>query len=169
MVELSAAAIAVASVAVLGIGSGALVAFVGWLLLAMALIDNEHLILPDTMTLPLIVAGVAGALLPGWPGPATADAVLGAITGFASFWLIREAYLRWRKVEGLGLGDAKLFAAAGAWCGWQSLPTILLIAAGIGLVIAFLRGQGLQSREPVPFGGMLAVGFWSGLLLSWTP
>lgn len=167
MVELAAAAIGGISMAVLGSMSGAIVALAGWMLLTMALIDHKQLILPDMLTLPLLLAGLAGALLPAWPGPTIDQAAFGAVAGFTSFWLVRAVYFRWRGIEGLGLGDAKLFAAAGTWCGASLLPTVVLIAGALGLTVALWRGQGLDSRQPLAFGSMLAFGFWVVLLSTW--
>ena len=91
----------------------------GWTLLALAAIDRRDLVLPDEFTLPLIPAGIAVAyfIAPGLP----AQHLIGAVAGFAVFVLVRWAYRRLRGREGLGLGDAKLLAAAGAWVGWVGL------------------------------------------------
>ena len=85
----------------------------GWTLLALAVIDAKHLLLPDTLTLPLVPAG----LLVAWAvEPAKlADHAIGAAAGFVVVAAIGLAYRRLRGREGIGLGDAKLFAAAGAW------------------------------------------------------
>ncbi|MDF1727669.1 MAG: A24 family peptidase [Sulfitobacter sp.] len=140
---------------------------VGTLLLAFVLvrlawIDLQTFRLPDRYTLPLIAAGLVLALLVGTP-PLLAS-VLGGLVGFALFAAIGELYFRRKGIEGLGLGDAKLFAAAGTWLGWAALPNVLLIAAGGALIYALARRRAL---DRVAFGPWLALGFlcmrvWTG-------
>lgn len=121
-------------------------------LAAIAVIDLRSLRIPDALSLPLVAAGLAVA--PALRGGATADHLIGAAAGFALFAVIGEVHFRRRGVEGLGLGDAKLFAAAGAWLGWQALPWVLLVAALGGLAFALAAGRG----RPVAFGPWLALG-----------
>ena len=132
----------------------------GWWLLSLAILDIRHFILPDVLTLPLIPAGLTAtwltspALLP--------DAVLGAAAGFKSFWLVREGYYRLRGREGLGFGDVKLMAGLGAWLGWQSLASVVLIAAIAGLIVLLptaLRREEVTGLR-LPFGAYLALGAW---------
>ena len=133
----------------------------GWVLLALAAIDWRDLILPDALTLPLIPAGIAVAyfVAPALP----VQHLIGALAGFAVFVLVRWAYQRFRGREGLGLGDAKLLAAAGAWVGWVGLPSVVLLAATAALAVA--AAQGLAGRRvgpghAVPFGSYLALATW---------
>jgi leader peptidase (prepilin peptidase) / N-methyltransferase len=142
----------------------------GWTLLALAWIDWEHFLLPDVLTLPLIVAGVALAWL---DGPWTLiDRALGAIAGFLGFGLLRWLYRKLRGREGLGQGDAKLLAAAGAWLGWDALDYVVLLAAvfGIGFaLLAKLRGARLSGATALPFGPALAAAiFLMWLTQTWT-
>lgn len=132
----------------------------GWGLLALALIDLQHFRLPDAGTLPLILTGLALAAA-GWTGPPM-DHALGATFGFAALWGIRALYFLVRGREGLGLGDAKLLAAAGAWCGWTALPSVLLISCliGLGLAVSLARNTGLRRTLAIPFGPALCMGFW---------
>lgn len=134
----------------------------GWTLLALTLIDARHKLLPDVLTLPLAAAGLAFGLAID-PGESL-DRVIGAGAGYGSFAAIGWAYWRWRGIEGLGLGDAKLFAAAGAWLTWTGLPMVLLIAAPAALVVTLgrrLLGRGsLALTQEIPFGPYLALGFW---------
>lgn len=133
----------------------------GWSLLALAVIDARTFILPDALTLPLIAAGLAVA----WyldPAPPL-DHVVGAAAGGLSFWLIAHLYARTRHRQGLGLGDAKLFAAAGAWVSWQGLASVLLTASlGALALVALLAAFGGPARAStrVPFGPFLALGLW---------
>jgi leader peptidase (prepilin peptidase) / N-methyltransferase len=133
----------------------------GWALLALAWIDWEHLLLPDAITLPLAPAGLAAAL---WLAPeALAARAAGAVLGYGAFRGFAWAYRRLRGREGLGQGDAKLLAAAGAWLGWEALPAVLLLAALVGLALAgalALRRGGLDPGARLPFGPCLALAFW---------
>ena len=133
----------------------------GWTLLGLALFDWQNFRLPDIATLPLILVGI-GLSAAGLTGPLLEHA-LGATIGYAVLVAIREAYRRWRGIEGLGLGDAKLLAAAGAWVGLFALPSVLLIACITGLLHAMaLAGTADRMRRDlaIPFGPALCVGFW---------
>jgi leader peptidase (prepilin peptidase)/N-methyltransferase len=91
-----------------------------------------------------------------------------ALAGFAAFAAIALAYRRLRGREGLGLGDAKLLAAAGAWLGWQALPGLVLVAALGALAVALARtatGGTLSATMRVAFGSYLALAFWLVWLL----
>ncbi len=133
----------------------------GWVLLSLAIIDWRHLMLPDSLTLPLIPAGiaVAWALAPDH----LADHIIGAGAGFAFVALIAVLYRHFRGRHGIGLGDAKLFAAAGAWVGWQGLPSVLLVAAFAGLAGALVQARlagRLDPERELPFGLYLAGALW---------
>jgi leader peptidase (prepilin peptidase)/N-methyltransferase len=143
-----------------------LAALLGWWLLALALVDLRLLVLPDVMTLPLAALGLglaAGAELLGWPmrTPTLGDASAGAATGGAGLWLVGRAYAAWRKREGLGFGDAKLAAAAGAWLGWQPLPTLLLLAALGTLAGAATARVPMRADTALPLGPGLAGAFFA--------
>lgn len=132
----------------------------GWTLLTLAALDLRHGWLPDRLTLALIPAGLATASL---VDPAKLiDHAIGAAVGFAGFAAVAWLYRRIRARAGLGLGDAKLLAAAGAWLGWQGLPSVLLIAALAGLAMALARAVLARGGlgAPLPFGPALAAGFW---------
>jgi len=132
-----------------------------WTLLVLALIDFEHQILPDALTVPLIALGLGVAWFAA-PG-AILDNVAGAALGFVLFAAVAAAYRRWRGREGLGGGDAKLLAALGAWVGLSGLPSVVLIGslaalAGALAARALRRGGALHDR--VPFGPALALAGW---------
>jgi len=135
--------------------------FLGWRLLVLAIIDGLVLRLPDILTLPLIAIGLLISIfLPERPLFAH---VVGAAMGFAVLYVISLAYRRARGREGLGLGDAKLAAAAGAWLGWQALPSVILIAAAAGIVwfgLAFARRGRAALSEQIPFGVPLCFAIW---------
>jgi leader peptidase (prepilin peptidase)/N-methyltransferase len=124
-------------------------------LLAAALSDARRLVLPDGLTLPLIPVGLGLAWL---QPPALTARLIGAVAGYLGLAGLAALYRRWRGRDGLGLGDAKLLAAAGAWVGWQALPSVLLIGAALGLAWALARR--LRADQPLPFGPFLAIGFW---------
>lgn len=157
--ELSALAIAIWALLVLPIGAWLPALALGWSLLALALIDFKTMLLPDRITLPLLAGGLiaAGVLAP----TRLAEHALGAAIGFASLTVIALVYERARGRVGLGGGDAKLFAAIGAWVGWPGLPSTLLIAGIAGIAHAVLSGRGrLVAGDRIPFGPALALGGW---------
>ena len=136
-------------------------ACLGWQLVLLAVLDVEHLWLPRALTLPLVASGLAVTAALGTP--TLLDALIGAAVGILSLRLIAFAYRRLRGREGLGGGDAYLFAGAGAWVGWTGLPSVLLLAAGGGLLVvggAALLGRRIRTDQPLPFGAFLAFGTW---------
>jgi leader peptidase (prepilin peptidase)/N-methyltransferase len=126
-------------------------------ILALAMIDWDTTLLPDSMTLPLLWAGLIGAALNltkvGLP-----DSVWGAVGGYMSLWLVYWAFKLATGKEGMGFGDFKLFAALGAWFGWQALIPIILMASVIGAIIgiAMKFSSGLREGGYIPFGPFLA-------------
>ena len=142
-------------------------------LLVLSLIDLEHQILPDVITLPGLAAGLAASFLPGWPVRPRA-ALLAAAGGWLAFAAVAKLYQRARGIEGLGQGDWKLAAMLGAFLGWQPMLLTVLIAsvAGtlVGLAAVGLRGRDM--RHPLPFGTFLgaagiAVLFFGDPILAW--
>ena len=133
----------------------------GWTLLLLAAIDWRVQLLPDVLTLPLLLAGLAAPfLLPLGPWQ---DHAIGAAAGFVVLAVVAWLYHRLRKREGLGLGDAKLLAAIGAWVGWQALPAVVLAGSVLGLLFAIglsLYGRGLRMTDRLPFGVFLSAGGW---------
>lgn len=142
-----------------GLLTTGLLALCGWI----AVVDLRDRRIPDLASLALLLAGLAlSGLASGLP---LADRLIGAGAGFLLLWALGEVWFRQRGVEALGIGDAKLFGAAGAWLGWQALPEVLLIAALMGLTFAALRAAlRLGPRQAdIAFGPWLA----AGLLLGW--
>lgn len=132
----------------------------GWMLLALALIDYDHQLLPDGLTLPLLWLGLLFQLVGGTV--TLTDAVIGATTGYLCLWLLYWAFRLVTGREALGYGDFKLLAALGAWLGWTALPSLLLAAALAGIVIT-LAARLAQRRPldaPLPFGPLLALAGW---------
>jgi leader peptidase (prepilin peptidase)/N-methyltransferase len=135
--------------------------FFGWTLLALAATDLKFYLLPDFLTLPLIPAG----LLAAWSfEPSSLPAhLIGVAAGFFMVVSLRFAYRAMRGREGMGVGDAKLLAAAGAWLGWAALPSVIVLGSLTGLVFALwgkTRGDTLSLTNPVPFGAFLCLGTW---------
>jgi leader peptidase (prepilin peptidase)/N-methyltransferase len=129
------------------------------LLLTMALIDFDTTLLPDSLTLPLIGLGLAGALA-GWTGTSAADAAAGALAGYGVLWAVGFVWSLLRKVNAMAEGDMKMFAGIGALLGWQVLPSALLLAAGVGATVgvALIVLGGRERSKPIPFGPYLALG-----------
>jgi leader peptidase (prepilin peptidase)/N-methyltransferase len=134
----------------------------GWTLLILALIDWRYMVLPDILTLPLVVAGLAATVLHD-PSAATEHAAA-ACAGYLSFRAIEIGYRRMRGRDGLGQGDAKLMAAAGAWLGLAALPAVVLTAALVGLATAAASHARFHRNSALPFGPALCVAIWVGWL-----
>ena len=160
-IELAAFGVALWSILMMPAPLAWATAGLGWTLLALAVIDHRHMILPDVLNLPLIAAGLAVAATMSVGVPM--HHIAGALVGAASLGAVAWTYRRVAGRDGLGLGDVKLFAAAGAWVGWQALPSVLLIAATAGLLVAcfptWTKGAAWPRRQ-VAFGPYLALGFW---------
>lgn len=127
-------------------------------LLALTFIDWDTTLLPDDITLPLLWAGLCGAALQ-LTGASLNDAVWGAVGGYMSLWLVYWGFKLVTGKEGMGHGDFKLFAALGAWFGWQALIPMILMASVIGAVVGLaikFRGS-LREGGYVPFGPFLAL------------
>jgi leader peptidase (prepilin peptidase) / N-methyltransferase len=135
-----------------------------WSLVALAFIDYDRQLLPDDITLPLIWAGlILNVFVVFVP---LSSAVIGAASGYGSLWLVYQIFKLVTGKEGMGYGDFKLFAALGAWLGWQSLPLTILLASLVGAVvgIAFILFFGHDRRAPIPFGPFLCVAGWISLM-----
>ena len=133
----------------------------GWVLLALAWIDAEHMLLPDALTLPLIAAGIATQTLLA-PEQIT-ESLIGAIVGYLSFRAIALTYRMLRLRDGLGGGDAKLLSAAAHGSGGQPCPAVLLAALfGLGIIaIVRIKGVPVCRIAIIPFGPCLALAFWT--------
>jgi len=127
-----------------------------WALIALAFIDLDTQLLPDNITLPLTWIGLLFNL--NGTFATINDAVIGAVAGYMSLWLVFQAFRLITGKEGMGYGDFKLLAAIGAWLGWQMLPMTILLssvvgaAVGIGLIVLSRHGR----ENPIPFGPYLA-------------
>lgn len=126
-------------------------------MIVLFVIDLQHQILPNAITLPGIAVGIAASFVlpPGW-----VDALAGAVAGGALLYAVAEAYYRWRGVEGLGMGDVKMLAMIGAFLGWKLMLVTLVLASFAGSILGLAiiaSGRG-SMRLALPFGTFLAVG-----------
>ena len=163
----AALAIPTFSVAVFPVKVALMSCLLGWTMLAIAVVDARRFIIPDVLSLPAIPAGLlaSGRLLePSAAEIVRIDHVIGMLAGGLGLWLVRAVYFRVRQREGLGLGDVKLAAVAGAWIGWQSLSDVILLAAALALslviALGLVRGKELSAAARVPFGCFLAPSIW---------
>jgi len=129
----------------------------GCALIVLFAIDLEHHLLPNVITLPGIAVGLAFSLVtePGWLA-----ALVGAVVGGGSLWLIAEAYYRLRHEEGLGMGDVKMLAMIGAFIGWQLTIVTLMMASIAGSVVGviLIASRKGDMKYALPFGTFLAMG-----------
>lgn len=142
-----------------------------WALIAISVIDIDHQIIPDSISLPLVWAGLCLSLFHDSVAAeilfvAPAAAIAGGLAGYLSLWSIYHLFRLLTGKEGMGYGDFKLLAALGAWLGWQMLPLIILLSAAVGAVvgmslIAFRRHD---RSVPIPFGPYLAAAGWIAML-----
>jgi leader peptidase (prepilin peptidase) / N-methyltransferase len=144
---------------------------VTWALIALTGIDIDHQLLPDGITLPLMWAGLLAAVVMGpiaaSPIPVSArDAIIGAVSGYGSLWLVFHTFRLITGKEGMGYGDFKLFAALGAWLGWKLLPLVIVLSAATGAVLGILMIvlRGRDRSAPMPFGPYLAAAGWLAML-----
>ena len=158
-----------------GFGSAALgAALFLWFTIALAFIDQETGLLPDDLTLPLLWVGlvlnIGGAFVP------LRDAVIGAVAGYLSLWLIYWGYKLATGKEGMGYGDFKMNAAVGAFLGWKMLPLVILLSSVVGLAFGALQMFAARGRWDAGFrfhfGPYIAIAalvalFWGEPILRW--
>ena len=151
-----------------GAGPAAFAAMVFvWSIVAASVIDFDTQLLPDGITLPLLWLGLVVNV--GATFTDLRSAVIGAVAGYLSLWLVYWIFKLATGKEGMGFGDFKLLAAIGTWCGWQMLPlTILLssfIGAAVGICLMVFARHGRS--VPIPFGPYLGA---AGIVaLFWGP
>jgi leader peptidase (prepilin peptidase) / N-methyltransferase len=126
-------------------------------LIVLAFIDIDYRILPDSMTLTGIPLGVLASV---WLPPGWRDSLIGAALGGGVLWLIAEAYYRWRKVEGMGMGDVKMLAMIGAVLGWRAVIVTLILSSCSGALVGVLMMSRTSegARYALPFGTFLSAG-----------
>jgi leader peptidase (prepilin peptidase)/N-methyltransferase len=131
-----------------------------WGLVALTLIDLDHMLLPDQIVMPLLWLGllfnINGGFVP------LNEAIIGAVVGYTSLYSIFWLFKLVTGKDGMGYGDFKLFALFGAWIGWQLLPLLILMASGVAAVvgISLIVFKGHKREQAIPFGPYLAVAGW---------
>ena len=144
-----------------GLTAGFVLLFV-WSLVVLTMIDVDHQLLPDSITLPLMWLGLIHSLVADtgvasrFPDPA--NAIVGAVAGYLTLWSVYWLFKLATGKEGMGYGDFKLLAALGAWLGWQMLPLVIVLSALVGSVvgITMIVVLGRDRQIPIPFGPYLA-------------
>ncbi len=135
-----------------------------WALLASSIIDFEHQLLFDSITLPFLWFGLLCNLFGLYTD--IESSLIGAMAGYLSLWSVYWLFKLFTGKEGMGYGDFKLLAMLGAWMGWQALPSIILMSSLIGAVvgITLVLWRGHDKNIPIPFGPFLAAAGWISLL-----
>jgi leader peptidase (prepilin peptidase)/N-methyltransferase len=135
-----------------------------WALIALTMIDFDHQLLPDSITLPFIWIGLALSLWGVFID--TRTAIIGALAGYLSLWSVYQLFKLLTGKEGMGFGDFKLLSMLGAWMGWKMLPAIILLSSAVGAIvgIALIVLRGRDRTIPIPFGPYLATAGWITLL-----
>jgi|TARA_B100000315_G_scaffold217555_1_gene218250 leader peptidase (prepilin peptidase)/N-methyltransferase len=143
------------------------VLLLAWCLVVLTLIDFDHQLLPDDITIPLLWLGLLVNAVDLGFGVSLRDAVIGAIAGYLVLWSIYWIFKLATGKEGMGYGDFKLLAALGAWMGWRSLLPIIILSSLVGAVLGLVMivATGRDKSVPMPFGPFLAgAGF---IMLIW--
>lgn len=142
-----------------------------WMLVAISVIDIEHQLIPDAISLPLLWAGLSLSLLHPLNESQTLfiepqTAIAGALAGYLSLWSVYHLFRIITGKEGMGYGDFKLLAALGAFLGWKLLPVIIMMSAVVGAVIGIMLIVTHQHERsvPIPFGPYLAAAGWIAML-----
>ncbi len=136
-------------------------ALLGWLLLALSMVDIKAFRLPDTLTCTLFATGLTLTWF-AYPEQLPSH-LMGAVLGFSALYAIGRLFRAVRGYDGLGLGDAKLLGASAAWISWEGLPSVLLVGATSALfwiLLTRLAGRRWDRHRPIPFGPFLCLGIW---------
>ena len=135
-----------------------------WTLITLGMIDAKTMLLPDNLTLPLMWLG----LVVNYNNVFISlhQAVLGAIAGYLSLWIVYQLFKLLTKKEGMGFGDFKILAAIGAWGGWQILPFTIFASALLGAVIGIIMMKVRKQKDsnPIPYGPWLALAGLIGMI-----
>ncbi|MGJ8690247.1 MAG: prepilin peptidase [Gammaproteobacteria bacterium] len=129
-----------------------------WCLVCLTMIDFDHQLLPDNITIPLLWLGLLVNTLLADSGVSPRDALIGAALGYLSLWGVYWVFKLLTGKEGMGYGDFKLLAALGAWMGWQPLLLIVILSSLVGAVVGIIMlvVLGRDRNIPIPFGPYLA-------------
>ena len=130
----------------------------GWLLMVLALINTRHFTVPDELVLPLITVGFAAAAITGTG--AMVDSLAGAGIGFGWGLAMAAVDAKFDRRAGLGSGEARLLAAAGAWVGWQGLPDVAVVALLAALAVAVVHARARSADRRLPVGACVCLATW---------
>ncbi len=135
-----------------------------WALIALTLIDFDHKLLPDSITLPLLWLGLLLSLNTVFVDMRAS--IIGAAAGYLALWSVYQLFKLVTGKEGMGFGDFKLLAAIGAWLGWQALPVTIMLSSLVGAVvgIGLIVIRGRDRNIPIPFGPYIAAAGWLAML-----
>ena len=138
-----------------------------WALITLSMIDFEHQLLPDDITLPFLWIGITINIFGAFTN--LESSVLGAIFGYGLLWSVYMLFKLVTGKEGMGYGDFKLLAVLGAWFGWQMLPLIIILSSLVGAIIgiSMILFMSHDKSIPIPFGPYLAIAGWVSML--WGP
>ncbi|MGB1311469.1 MAG: prepilin peptidase [Leucothrix sp.] len=128
-----------------------------WSLIALGMIDLNTMLLPDSLTLPLMWLGLLINYFSTYID--LHSAVLGAIVGYLSLWSVYQLFKLVTGKDGMGYGDFKILAAIGAWGGWQIIPFTIFASACLGAVIGIIvmKFKKQENSQPIPYGPWLAL------------
>lgn len=164
LIELATAILTCTVIAHFGISAvGFAACLLTWVLLVLSMIDFDHQLLPDNITLPFLWLGLIlnadDLFVP------LESALWGAVAGYLVLWIIFWVFKLTTGKEGMGYGDFKLLALLGAWLGWQHLPMIIVLSSFSGALLGgLLILLGRDKSHPIPFGPYLAIAGWLTLL-----
>jgi len=165
LIELTTAILSVGVAYFYGVSSTTLfVLLLTWALICLTMIDYDHMLLPDQITLPFLWLGllinINGTIVP------LEQAVIGAVAGYMSLYSVCWLFKLLTGKDGMGHGDFKLLGLFGAWLGWQLLPLLILMASAVGAIIgiALMVFKNHQREQAIPFGPYLAISGWLTLL-----
>lgn len=135
-----------------------------WMLIAASVIDLRTQLLPDDLTLPLLWLGLLISIGAVFIGPV--QAIIGAAAGYLLLWSVYHLFKIVTGKEGMGHGDFKLMGALGAWLGWESLPLVVILSAGVGTIVgvAMIVSKKQGQDDPLSFGPFIAAAGWIALL-----
>ena len=145
--------------------------FLTWALIAISVIDIDHQLIPDSLSLPLMWVGLTLSLFHPLGGseqlfiePKTS--IIGALAGYLSLWSVYHLFRLVTGKEGMGYGDFKLLAALGAWLGWSYVPLIVTLSAFVGAIfgLSMMMFARHDRHVPIPFGPYLATAGWIAMM-----
>lgn len=165
IIELITGILSAAVIWQFGVGwQGLFVLLFTWVLIALTLIDFDHQLLPDSLTLPLLWLGLLLSLATVFVDAHAS--IIGAAVGYLLLWSVYWLFKLVTGKEGMGYGDFKLLAALGAWMGWQAIPLIVLLSSLVGALvgISLILFRGRDRQLPIPFGPYLAAAGWIAMM-----